>query len=160
MDPAKCEKIQVWSYDFFGILFDGLELCTETLESLEFLPANNDRTFHNDIYCVIPSLSRFIRLEQLVVPFRHAFHDMARFLQPSLRELTLLHPDAVRISTLMNVTDHCIAHSKLHRFDLYCDPDDDVALSSGSWVTFKELGISVYVWAISGNRLLKGMPAE
>jgi hypothetical protein len=159
MDSAKCENIPVRSYDFFGTLFDGLKLCTETLETLEILPANDDRTLNNDIYCAMPSLSRFVRLEKLVIPIRHAFDDLKTILQPTLRELTLLHPDAVRLSTLEHVTDHYTAHGKLRRFDLYCDPDDDVALSNGSWDAFKERRISVYVWAISDNRLLKGMPA-
>ena len=145
--------------DWFDVVFLAFEPCLETLETLEIVPVNNERTFYKDVYCAIPSLSRFTKLSKLVIPFRQAFDDLHSILQPLLRELTLLHPGPVQASDLAHIINHYIAYWNLRRLDLYCALDDNVVLSNRAWVAFKEHGILVFVWAISGNRLLKEMSA-
>lgn len=154
-------KLPYRSSDFFDTVFDALDPCAHTLETLEILPSASihDRTFPNDVFCAMLSLSRFTRLSKLVIPFRQGFDDLDAILQPTLRELTLLHPGPVQACDLQHIVNHCIAHRNLRRFDLYCALGDDVVLEDGAWSAFKEHGISVYVWAIVGNRLLKGMTA-
>jgi hypothetical protein len=90
---------------------------------------NNERTFYKDVYCAMPSLSRFTKLSKLAIPFRQAFDDLHNILQPLLRELTLLHPGPVQASDLAHIINHYIVYRNLRRFDLYCAPDDNVVLS-------------------------------
>jgi hypothetical protein len=111
-----------------------------------------------ELHPVMLGLRRMKLLIEDTGPRSFAFDDLNIILPPTLRKLNLLHRGKVELGDLERITDHYIAHRSLRRFYLYCAPDDDVVLSDGPWSVFKEHGMSVYVWAISGIRLLKGMP--
>ncbi|KAF2818373.1 hypothetical protein CC86DRAFT_158546 [Ophiobolus disseminans] len=146
--------------DLFQRVVSHLEVSTTTLETLEIIPANIDRLLNDNIFSGMGSLTAFTRLAKLVFPFQNFRDELLTILPWSLQELSLLHQGPVWKSTLDDVIRHYTTRRNLRRLDLYCQRDDPVALADSTWKDFKLHSISVFVWAISGNMLLRGMPAE
>ena len=148
------------SEDKLPKLIRDITASASTLETLEIVPAPGHRIFSYDPLSSRLLLGLFTRLTKLVIPFRSGTDKLLKMLPPSLQELGFLHQTHICTTTLSGVIGLHDMYGNLRRFDLYCPRDDPIVLADSTWQEFKQHEISVFVWAISGNLLMKGIPVR